>query len=689
MNFLLEIGVEELPAASVLPAVEFVKSELGNFFKERQIPFGEIKIFATPRRLTVLVEKLAESEPLKRETVFGPPKNIAFDKDGNPTKALLGFLKKNGASLEEVKVLKKGKGEYVAVEKTVGGRKTEELLAELIPQILDRIPFPKRMRWDSSGKTFLRPVRWILALADGRVVKFKWGNLESSNTTYGHRFKDADTFRGRRLEITDPVDYFKKLDEFFVQLDHRERRKKIEKTLSVYEGEFDAEVPKREELVEENTFLTEYVYPVLGTFSERYLELPPLVIITVAAHHQRFFCFRKEDGTVVPKFLAISNNVPKDDSKVREGYENVLRARLEDALFFYREDLKTPLEKLVPKLRGILQHPKLGTLYDKTLRLEKLTPEIEKAINPQKVEKAKRAAYLSKADLLTEMVKELDELQGYMGYIYAKAHGEDEEVALALWEQYRPKGQDDTLPETEVGTALSIADKLHDLIGYFGIGERPKSTADPLGLRRAALGIIRTVGEKGLNPDLKGLVEFTYELFENLETPKEELIKDLDEFFKQRTVNYLSERYPKELVLAVVQTRSGFDVAETFKVVKELNKLLSREELSLAREAYRRVRKIISKIEEEYGLDENLLSLPEERELYAALSELEKLIETLGVEQKVQKLAEFKKVIDRFFDNVMVMDKDEKVRQNRIALLQRAKKLFEQVADLEKLPLKD
>jgi glycyl-tRNA synthetase beta chain len=689
MNFLLEIGVEELPAASVLPAVDFVKSEFENFFKERQIPFGEIKTFATPRRLTVLVEKLAESEPLKKEIVFGPPKNIAFDENGNPTKALLGFLKKNGVSLEEVKVLKKGKGEYVAVEKTVGGRKTEELLAELIPKILDRIPFPKRMRWDSSGKTFLRPVRWILALADGRVVKFKWGNLESSNITYGHRFKDADTFRGRRLEITDPVDYFKKLDEFFVQLDHRERRKKIEETLSVYEGEFDAGVPKREELVEENTFLTEYVYPVLGTFSERYLELPPLVIITVAAHHQRFFCFQREDGTVVPKFLAISNNVPKDDSKVREGYENVLRARLEDALFFYREDLKTPLEELVPKLGGILQHPKLGTLYDKTLRLEKLTPEIEKTTNPQKVEKTKRAAHLSKADLLTEMVKELDELQGYMGYIYAKAQGEDEEVALALWEQYKPKGEGDEVPSTDTGTALSIADKLHDLVGYFGVGEKPRSSADPLGLRRAALGIIRILDAKRFNLDLKGFVEKTYDLFEKLELSKPEVVEELENFFRQRLVNYLSERYPKELVLAVVETREGFDVVGTINAVEELYKILSTEEVALAREAYRRVRKIIAKIKETYKVDENLLNLPEERELYQTLAELEKLFETLGVAEKVKKLAEFKKIVDRFFDNVMVMDKDEKIRQNRVALLQRTKKLFEQVADLEKLPLKD
>jgi len=381
--------------------------------------------------------------------------------------------------------------------------------------------------------------------------------------------------------------------------------------------------------------------------------------------------------------------VPKSDDTVREGFEKVLRARLEDALFFYREDLKRPLESLVPKLRGVLQHPKLGTLYDKTMRLVELAPALADALYPQKVEKAKRAAYLSKADLLTEMVKELDELQGYMGYIYAKAQGEDEEVALALWEQYKPKGEGDEVPSTDTGTVLSIADKLHDLVGYFGVGEKPRSSADPLGLRRAALGIIRILDAKRLNLDLKWFVEKTYDLFEKLELSKPEVVEELENFFRQRLVNYLSERYPKELVLAVVETRDGFDIVGTINAVEELYKILSTEEVALAREAYRRVRKIIAKIKETYKVDENLLNLPEERELYEALAELEKLFETLGVAEKVKKLAEFKKVIDRFFDNVMVMDKDEKVRQNRVALLQRTKKLFEQVADLEKLPLKD
>ena len=689
MNFLLEVGTEELPANSVLPALEYLKNALVSLFEEREIDFEGVETFATPRRLTLFFKKLPEFEPEKSETVFGPPKNVAFDSEGKPIKALLGFLKKNNASLGEVKILKKGKGEYVALERKVGGGKTVDILAEKLPEILDNVPFPKYMRWDNSGKLFLRPVRWILALANGEVVKFRWGNLESSNITYGHRFASkGESFRGKTLKVSDIPEYFKLLRENYVIYDHRERKNLIEETLEVYESELNATVPQKGELVEENTFLTEYVHPILGTFDERYLELPPLVIITVAAHHQRFFCFQKPDGSVVNRFLAISNNVPRSEETVREGFEKVLRARLEDALFFYREDLERPLESLVPKLRGILQHPKLGTLYDKTLRLVDIGAELASNLYPDKVKKVERAAYLSKADLLTEMVKELDELQGYMGYIYAKAQGEDEEVAIALWEQYKPKGSGDTVPQTDTGTVLSLTDKAHDLVGYFGIGEKPKSTADPYGLRRAALGVIRIIDERRLNLDIGWLFEITYDRFENLELERPALLRELEEFFKQRLLNYLAQKYDRELVLAVLEVKSGFDIKEVIETVETLSSLLDSEELKAVREAYRRVRRIIANIPETFEVNEELLKLAEERALYEKLTELEEIFERLNVREKVEKLFEAKDIIDRFFDKVMVMAKEEDVRKNRVALLQRLKKLFERVANFEKLPLR-
>jgi glycyl-tRNA synthetase beta chain len=500
---------------------------------------------------------------------------------------------------------------------------------------------------------------------------------------------NSDGFRGKKLSVRDAVEYFKLLTEHFVEVDHRLRRKKIEEAIDLYGEQFNASVPLREELAEENTFLTEFVHPILGSFEEKYLELPPLVIITVAAHHQRFFCFQREDGGVVPKFLAISNNAPKDDAVVREGFEKVLRARLEDALFFYREDLRTPLESLVPRLKGVLQHPDLGTLYDKTMRLVKLGRHLSERLYPDRKEKVERAAYLSKADLLTEMVKELDELQGYMGFVYAKAQGEDPEVALALWEQYKPKGAEDELPSTPTGTLLSVADKLHDLVGYFGVGEKPRSTADPLGLRRAALGIIRILEAMRLELDLGEAAGFTYRLFGRLKLTEEETLRELENFFRQRLINYLAARYPRELVVAVAEGRSGFEVVRIVDAVERLAKLLAAEELAVAREVYRRVKKILSKVKETYEVDESLLTLPEERELFKAVGELEARFPSLSLEEKVERLAGLKGAVDRFFDNVMVMDKDDRLRKNRIALLQRAKALFESVADLEKLPVKD
>jgi len=690
INFLLEIGTEEQPAHSVLPAVEFIADELKKVFEDRNINFKEIQYLATPRRLVVLIKQLSEREPIKKETVWGPPKKVAFDSEGKPTKALEGFLRKNNATLEDVKILKKGKGEYVAIEKEVGGAATTDILKEAIPDILDKVPFPKRMRWYGGAKTFLRPVRWILALANEEIVPIEWANLVASNLTYGHRFvNNGGNLRGKPLRVRDINDYFKLLREHFVILDHREREKLIRETLENYEAEFNAQVPLKEELIEENTFLVEYVHPILGEFSEKYLELPPLVIVTVAAHHQRFFCFRKETGEVVNKFLAISNNVPKDDEVVKEGFEKVLRARLEDALFFYREDLKVPLAERVPKLKDVLQHPKLGTLYDKTMRLIEISKELAEELYPEKVKKAERAAFLSKADLLTEMVKELDELQGYMGYVYAKEQGEDQEVALALWEQYKPKGAGDEIPKTDIGTILAISDKLHDLVGYFGIGEKPRSTADPYGLRRAALGIIRILEQKRLNIDLERLAEFTYDQFEELEIPKIQVLSELDEFLKQRLVNYLIQKYDPRLVQAVVETKSGFDVVGIIQTVEKLSDLLEEAVLKEVREAYRRVGKIIAKIKETYQVEEKLFQQVEEKELYKELVKLEEIFEKLPIEEQINKLANLKGIIDRFFDKVMVMVKEEEIRKNRIALLQRIKKLFERIANFEKLPVKE
>jgi glycyl-tRNA synthetase beta chain len=689
MDFILEIGTEELPAFSVKPALEYLEGALKGLFEKEGLAYGEIKTFGTPRRLAILVKDLSEEKPKRKVTVWGPPKNIAFDGEGKPTKALEGFLRKNNASLEDIKILPKGKGEYVALEKTVGGETAEEILQRELPEILDQIPFPKYMRWDSSGKRFLRPVRWILALTPKGVVKFRWGNLESSNHTYGHRFlSGGEGFRGKRLEVKNPEEYLHLLGENFVMADHRQRKEKIEEALARWCQRLNARVPLKEDLVEENTFLVEYVHPIVGSFDEKYLELPPLVIVTVAAHHQRFFCFQKPDGQLVNRFLAISNNVPKDENVVREGFEKVLRARLEDALFFYREDLKRPLESLVPKLQGVLQHPKLGTLYDKTRRLIKLGESIAQRLCPQKVEKVKRAAYLSKADLLTEMVKELDELQGYMGFVYAKAQGEDEEVAQALWEQYKPKGAHDELPQTQVGTVLAVADKLHDLVGYFGIGEKPKASADPLGLRRAALGIIRIAEGKNLTLDLKGLIEETYRLFEGLKLDKETLLRELEDFFKQRLENYLAPVYGRDLVKAVLAVKSGFTVGEIIQTVRELKEILDSPRLAEVREAHRRVKKILSKVKESYTVREELLGTPHERELYREVVNLEGEFKNLSPSQRVEKLARLKGVIDRFFDHVMVMAKEEELRKNRIALLQRVRKLFESVADFERLPLK-
>jgi glycyl-tRNA synthetase beta chain len=685
-DFILEIGTEELPASAILPASQFIIEELNKKLKSQGISFKKSEFFATPRRLIIHIEELNLQSPPKKKIIWGPPKNIAYNPEGEPTKALLGFLKKANASLEEVQIGKKGKGEYVYIEKIEEGIFTEELLRKTIPEILDKVPFEKRMRWDNSGKTFLRPVRWIVALLGNKILEFQWGNIKASNITYGHRYINNDgSFSGKALVIEKPKEIFKLLKEHGVIYDHREREKLIEEALSKYEKAFNGRVALKEKLLKENVFLTEYIYPVLGEFPEKYLQLPPLVIITVIAHHQRCFCFQTNEGKVINKFLAISNNQPLKEEIVRKGYERVIKARLEDALFFYKEDLKTQLEERVPYLKEIIQHPKLGSLYDKTQRLIKISEKLSEKINPAIKEKVRRASYLSKADLLTEMVKELDELQGYMGYIYAKAQGEDEEVALALWEQYKPKGKDneeEDIPQTEVGAILSLADKIHDLIGYFGIGEKPKSTADPYGLRRATLGIIRILERKKYPIDLREIFKYSYSLFDNLKD-YESLIKELEEFFRQRLYNYLTLRIPATIVKAVLNVKDGLAVNEIIEISQFLNTIRESEELEKIKEAYKRITRILGKNTSLPSVEEKYLIEKEEKELYKKIQELKKIWANLNNEEKIKQLLDLKEKIDLFFDHVMVMVKDEKLRKNRLALLQEAKNFYEYFGNLD------
>jgi glycyl-tRNA synthetase beta chain len=655
MDLVVEIGTEELPARVIKPLLDYLRDRFSSLLGRE-----DIETYGTPRRLALYIRNFEDRRERVEEIVYGPPWKVSFDREGKPTKALEGFLRKHGASLSEVFKARRGEGEYAAVRKVYGEVSSLEKLKENFEEILLSAPLPKRMRWTSSRRiTFSRPIRWILALHGDRVVDLSFGEVRSGRRTYGHRILSSGP-----LELERAEDYLKVLEENFVIPDMEKRKRLIlEEVKRAAEGVGGSpEYP--EGLVEEVTNLVEFPFPVVGTFEERFLELPERVIVTVAAHHQRFFCVKRE-GRLTNHFIGISNNRPQDDS-IRRGYERVLKARLEDALFFYREDLKRGLESLVPKLEGVLEHPKIGTVLDKVERLKKVCLRICDILRLPETTRRKvlRSAHLSKADLLTEMVREFDELQGYMGYVYALKQGEEEEVALALWEQYKPSGSEGETPGTVTGAVLSLGDKIDTLISFFSAGEIPRGGSDPYGLRRSAFGIFRILEDRGWGVNLEDLLDLY---------PGAENLGDLRDFLAQRLESYLGAQ---DLVRAVVSVLSPLNPYGVIRRVRELQRLRDTDLMKDVCEAYRRVVKIIPKGWEKAEVEEELLTEKEEKDLWKRVRELE----TKG-SLSLEDLGSLKPYVDSLFERVLIMDKDPKVRNNRLALLFRTKKVFNRVAD--------
>ncbi|MEZ0336962.1 MAG: glycine--tRNA ligase subunit beta [Aquificaceae bacterium] len=651
-DLLIEIGTEELPAGVILQAVEYLKERFSQILGRQ-----DIKTYSTPRRLAFFVENFENKALEKEEVLWGPPVKVAYE-EGKPTKALLAFLERNSASLEEVVHLQKGEGTYVAIKRVYKEDTPIEKLSQSFEEILQSVPFPKSMRWDSSSLRFSRPIRWICALYGEEMLPLSFGRVKASNITYGHRLLSSGP-----IEIKNPRDYLNVLKDNYVVADYKERLGMVLAFLKDEAYALGGRPLYPEGLEEEVANLVEFPFAVVGKFEEKYLELPQKVIMTVLAHHQRFFCVEK-DEKLLPYFIAISNNYPKDGVIVK-GYEKVIRARLEDALFFYREDLKRPLEELVKDLSGVVFHPKAGSMLEKVGRVGALALKIADILKlpEDKRKKIERASYLCKADLLTQMVRELDELQGYMGYIYALKQGEDPEVALALYEHYLPVKPGDTLPSNEVSAVLSVADKLDSINTLMAVGEIPKGSSDPYGIRRLAYGIYAV------------LDAFNWDI--NLREVMESIPPELEEFLKARLSAYL-EPYGYDLVRAVLEVKDPLRPYEVIKEVKRLASLKEEEEFKNIVEAYRRVVRILPSTWGDDRVEENLFKEEEEKALWRSFKALEATGDLLA-------LSSLKKNIDDFFDKVLVMDPDENIRRNRLALLFRIKRLFNKFADFSKV----
>ncbi len=683
-ELLFEIGTEEIPAGFVRPALANMKSMLAERLQEADLAYADITVVGTPRRLTACVTGLADRQPDRREQVIGPPRKAAFDADGNPTKAALGFARSKGISLEDTTVIETDRGEYLAATIEIEGRPTVAVLQEILPSLVTGLPFPKSMRWSTGTVPFARPIQWFLALYDGEVIPFSVNDIASGTTTRGHRFMAPEP-----VTVRDFADYCHTLEERHVIVDPARRRQLLVERVAAVAAGIDGRVLPDDELVDTVTNLVEEPHPVLGTFEERFLALPREVLITSMREHQKYFAVEDGDGKLMPHFIAVNNTKVRDAALAAEGHQRVIRARLEDAWFFFREDQGKTLEERLPDLDGIIFQAKLGTMREKSERISLLAGWLAERLAPDCADAARRGALLAKADLLTEMVGEFPSLQGVMGREYALLAGEPEAVAQAIHEHYLPVRAGGALPETLPGALVALADRIDTIVGCFGIGEVPTGTTDPFGLRRLTLGFLHIIEAKEFRLSLAELAGEAITLYgDKLTETRDDTVREVLGFIRGRFVNdCVGRKLPQEAVEAAVAT--GFDdVIDCRRRIDALVAMSRRPEFSLLAGTFKRVTNIL-KDHREPSVDDALFQEAAERDLHAALvavrDKTTPLVEAGAYTEALTEMLAMKDPIDRFFDDVMVMAEDNRLRANRLGLLAAVTELFLLVGDFSKM----
>ena len=620
------------------------------------------------------------------EEVKGPAKKIAVDEEGNFTKPALGFMKSKGLDPENVYFKQVGNAEYLFGTIKQSGKETAEILKNIIPTAIKNVTFPKAMRWGGKNMRFARPIRWMVALLNDNVLDVNLEGIKASNVTKGHRFLGE-----REFEVNSVEDYFEKLEKNYIILDQHKRKAMIKEQAIEVANSLGGEVELDDDLLEEITFLVEYPTAFYGEFEEDYVKLPKEVVTTPMKEHQRYFPVSK-DGKLLPYFIAVRNGDSHRIDIVKAGNEKVLKARLADALFFYKEDTKKPLESFVDKLQTVVFQAKLGTVYDKSLRIDKLSQTILNELNmSESAKNTQRAAKLCKADLVTNMVFEFTELQGIMGRDYAKVGGENEEVCQAIFEHYLPRYAGDILPETNAGIALSIADKLDSIAGFFAIGIKPSGSQDPYALRRQALGILSILLDKKLSVNLNNLINAALDNYSNLEFNKEEVASQIVEFFVERVKNLFKDLGIRYDVIDAVLNNNLNDISDIHTRALELNRWLQKDELVEMLTAFNRVSTLAQKATTDI-VKEELLKEDAEIKLYNGFKEIKSNVESLLVDKKYNQaldaFATLRPLVDNLFDNVMVMDKDESVKENRLGLLKQIYSTMLTICDLSKIVYK-
>lgn len=681
--FLLEIGVEELPSADLDSAIQQLRERVPALLEELRLEHGSVYVLGTPRRLTIMVENLAPSQPDRTSVVKGPPAARAFDPAGNPTKAAEGFARGRGLAVSDLQVRDMDGGRYVVAEVHESGRPAQDVLREVLPGLVAGLRFDKAMRWNESGVAFSRPIRWLLALNGEQVVPFTYAGLQSARETRGLRFQDSEA-----MNVQNPAQYFDLLSGQGILLDPTARREVIAAQVARLQREVGGAEEVDPDLLNEVTNLVEAPTALRGSFDQDHLRLPAEVLVSVMKKHQRYFPVHSADGQLLPYFIAVRNGGDEHLNIVVDGNEQVIRARFADAAFFIGEDLHHKLEDFIPRLATLTFQIKLGSMLDKTRRIERLVEQLIPIFGLEEAEAnvARRAAQLSKADLMTSMVVEMTSLQGIMGRYYALQSGEPQAVGEAIYEHYLPRSASDTLPRSMAGLIVGLADRLDSLAGLFAAGLAPSGTKDPFAQRRAALGLVQTLALRGLDLDLRDGLRLAAE---GLPIPASgEAQAACLEFITGRLRSYLMEReegFRYDVVDAVL-AEQGANPAGALRAITELSAWVRRPDWSTILPAYARCVRITRDLKERYTVNPAAFVDPAEGALYDAVLQVSAAPRRPGsVDDLLNAFLPVIPVINRFFEAVLVMADDPKVRANRLGLLQAVAGLPRGTADFSVL----
>ena len=689
-ELLFEIGTEEIPSDYLDNALADLGRLAENAFKEKRLGVREkIMTYGTPRRLVLVGKGLAEKQEDAIEEITGPPKKAAFDESGKPTKAAIGFAQRHGVSVEDLQIQKTPKGEYLYVRKRTPGRATMEVLSEILPKLISDIPWPKSMRWGTLGFSFVRPIHWILALLDGKLIPFETAGVKSGDRTRGHRFMAPQSIQVRGIE-----DYLDKIREAFVLVDREERASKIREGATAAARDVHGTPVLDPELLATVTNMVEFPSTLCGSFDKAFLQLPDPVLITAMKKHQKYFAVRDQQSRLMPHFVAVNNTVARDETVVRRGHERVLRARLSDADFFFKQDREKPLQARLEDLKGVIYQAQLGTSFAKVQRFTKLAEYLAEQVAPELKKEVSLAAGLCKCDLVTEMVTEFPELQGVMGREYARRDGHSEAVCLAVHEHYLPARSGDELPSSPAGAIVGLADRMDTVTGFFAIGMEPTGAADPFALRRHALAIIRILEKMEWEVSLREFILKALSILrEGISFDEASVFEKVLDFYRERYRQMmLRSDYSPDLVEAVISAE--FDHLHHLRYrFGDLKKFVSGfsdlEPLALM---FKRMVNILKNQTGAPSVHPALLKEPSELQLWKRYQgmrdEFHRLIEHKKYFEALNLLVTLKKPVDEFFEGVEILTKkDEELKNNRVALLKELTQLFLSIADFSKFAI--